>query len=448
MAVQYQSDNGESDFSDDLAFVENKTTEKENTSDEFALAFSEKQKRLKPSKAQKVVENQTQCITLSVNKPKPNKNDDENGIAIQTEILSDYLKPTNILSKYQNGPVPNNVNNNEPEEEEEKEWPTNKEELEFNNVTYTFDQQYYNGYDDNIESDNQEEKSDFDPIDFEDLYPCLIEQANDEIDFDDIIIEDFRNISWFDYMKIYIFGGCSIALKTQKLNEERDAIFKMAKLKLDLANDTHNRMLQTLWMKLIDDTRQCDKTGSHWQQIGFQGNDPSTDIRGSGLFGVLQLIYIIENYDSIISKIYSLSVDAYQHFPLAIVSFSISGIVIRLLRSCLIYNDINAKKSVTDSINEIYVALFYEFYLQWKNKSRTIIKFDEAQKELENKTFTNWNGLITQLIRGTSETEEYNDQKQHLIPDLSDSDTVEFGISKNTKNSDKVNSRRQNQYQL
>eukprot|EP01083_Nonionella_stella_P212754 767966_1 len=130
MAVQYQSDNGESDFSDDLAFVENKTTEKENTSDEFALAFSEKQKRLKPSKAQKVVENQTQCITLSVNKPKPNKNDDENGIAIQTEILSDYLKPTNILSKYQNGPVPNNVNNNEPEEEEEKEWPTNKEGLE------------------------------------------------------------------------------------------------------------------------------------------------------------------------------------------------------------------------------------------------------------------------------------------------------------------------------
>eukprot|EP00483_Globobulimina_turgida_P002038 UN02040 len=220
-----------------------------------------------------------------------------------------------------------------------------------------------------------------------------MEQANEEIDWEDITIEDFRNISWLDYLRMFIFGRCAVALKTQQLNDERDAIFKMAKLKFDVGDIVHNRMLQTLWMKLTDDTRQCDKTGSHWQQIGFQGNEPSTDIRGCGLFGVLQLIYMIEKYEYITSKIYLLSINGHQHFPLAIVSFTISGIVIKLLRSCLIYNEINARKSVSDAVHEIYVALFYEFYLKWKNKSRTIINFDEAQKELEKEAFANWNVL-------------------------------------------------------
>merc|ERR1712130_27686 len=97
--------------------------------------------------------------------------------------------------------------------------------------------------------------------------------------------------------------------------------------------------------------------------IGFQGNSPSTDIRGCGLLGILQIIFMIENYNDIITKIYLLSIDDHQNFPLVIVSFSITGIVLKLLRSCLIYNDINSKLSVMDTINQIYVALFYQFYL-------------------------------------------------------------------------------------
>merc|ERR1712233_73609 len=150
---------------------------------------------------------------------------------------------------------------------------------------------------------------------------------------------------------------------------------------------------------------------------------------------------MIENYNDIITKIYLLSIDDHQNFPLVIVSFSITGIVLKLLRSCLIYNDINSKLSVMDTINQIYVALFYQFYLNWKTKCRTIINFDDAQKELENETFTNWDGMIDQLTRRSDEIkQEQHSQTKALLVSVHtyDDDDVEFGISKNTENAEKI----------
>lgn len=292
-----------------------------------------------------------------------------------------------------------------------------------------------------------EEKSDFEPIEFEDIFSILSLQADVAIDEDDIIIEDFRAIGWFDYIKVYLLGGCAIALKTTELNEERDAIFKIAKLRFNVDSIPHNRMLQTLWMKITDDTRQCDKTGSHWQQIGFQGNDPSTDIRGCGLLGVLQIIFMLEAYPDIISKVYLLSMDNHQNFPLVLVSFAITGIVIRLLRSCLIYNYINSCHSAMDAVNQVYASLFYQFYRNWKNKSRTILDFDAAQKELDAAAFSNFMALIRQLIARENEIKQSDQQKQKLLvpDDIDVAEEVEFG--KMEKNDAKQSiAKRQNQY--
>jgi hypothetical protein len=35
---------------------------------------------------------------------------------------------------------------------------------------------------------------------------------------------------------------------------------------------------------------------SQWKSMGFQGLDPSTDFRGSGLFGLEQMVYLSQNY--------------------------------------------------------------------------------------------------------------------------------------------------------
>ena len=431
MALENEENNESDDtFSDCLQNDNSKLKQNQDESDEFDFSEKPKRLKLKPSKIQEKAEKKS-----NNNNDDNNDNDDDNddGIAIQSNVLSDYLKPTNILSKYQNvrnDVVDDDEEEEDEEEEEEKEWPTSKEELEFNNVTNDMD------IINNMDIINQEEeKSDFDPISFDELFLYLMQEANDKIDDDEIIIEDFRNISWFSYLKMFIFGGCSISLKTNKLNEERDNIFKMAKLKLNLKNDIHYQSLITLWMKLTDDQRQCDKTGSHWQQIGFQGNDPSTDIRGCGLFGILQIIYIVENYNDIITKIYLLSIDQHSNFPLIIVSFKITEIIIKLLRSCLMYNNINKNKSVINTINEIYVALFYEFYYCWKYNSRTIRDFDKAYKELNQKAFENYHQLIQKLKIRNDEIQQNHDDDDDNDND-NDKQQVEFQSFKPNTNSE------------
>ena len=48
---------------------------------------------------------------------------------------------------------------------------------------------------------------------------------------------------------------------------------------------------------------QCRSIGSHWQDIGFQATDPKTDIRGAGMFGVLQMLYMITNFEAAMEAI-------------------------------------------------------------------------------------------------------------------------------------------------
>eukprot|EP00484_Ammonia_sp_Unknown_P001733 CAMPEP_0197020942 /NCGR_PEP_ID=MMETSP1384-20130603/1811_1 /TAXON_ID=29189 /ORGANISM="Ammonia sp." /LENGTH=497 /DNA_ID=CAMNT_0042448675 /DNA_START=24 /DNA_END=1514 /DNA_ORIENTATION=+ len=389
-------------------------------SDEFDFSEQPKRLKLKPSNIQKRTEQQLSSH-IKQNDTGPELEDereDEDKLAMQTEVLSDFLKPTSILSKYQHGPQ--QPAPEEPAEEEEKEWPTDKEELAFNTVTEAV-QQNANFSKHEEEEEEEEEKSTFEPIEFEDLYLYLRGQANTKIKDSEIVVEDLRNVGWLTFMKLFIFGGCSISLNTDELMEERDDVFKIAKLKLNTKDIIHHRCLISLWMKLTNDLRACDKTGSHWQQIGFQGNDPATDIRGAGLLGVLQLVYLIENRPEMMSKIYLLSLNEHQNFPLVIVSFTITGIVMQLLRSCTIFGFVNSKNSVMLAINEIYVALFYEFYLNWKNQSRTIVNFDEAQKELEKEAFANWQGLIDQVKRREAEVEEELNRRKENEED------VEFG---------------------
>jgi len=365
--------------------------------------------------------------------------DNVDGVAIQSDILSEYLKPTTILSKYQNGPpMPADP---ERTQEEEKEWPINKEEAQFNDATSAFHEQR-----ECVQKEDEflnEEKSSFEAIRCDDLYKALLTEADREIKNDQIVVADFGNLSWFEYLRLFLCGGCSVALRSKKLRTERDGLFKIAKLALDQSNETHCRMLQTLWMKLTDNG-QCAKTGGHWQQIGFQGNDPSTDIRGTGLLGVLQLLFGVEQHHQMMAKIYLLSIGEHQHFPFAVVSFAITAITVRLLRSCLIYNEVNAKKSVLDSINAIYAALFYQFYMDWKMKSRTIIDFDEAQRDLEKQAFSNWRGLLKQLAkRGNAHS---NQDQKHLISGQSDDEDVEFGVSQKNKTAGHSRPDRQSRY--
>lgn len=73
--------------------------------------------------------------------------------------------------------------------------------------------------------------------------------------------------------------------------------------------------------------------GDHWESIGFQGADPSRDLRAAGMLAVLQLRYLTTHHSAFAKGMLALSNDAEQYFPFATVSVNVTAIVLAVLRS-------------------------------------------------------------------------------------------------------------------
>jgi hypothetical protein len=49
------------------------------------------------------------------------------------------------------------------------------------------------------------------------------------------------------------------------------------------------------------------RLGPHWADLGFQGEDPATDLRAAGVLGLLQLLFLHSHDAAAAHKIYQLS---------------------------------------------------------------------------------------------------------------------------------------------
>lgn len=59
---------------------------------------------------------------------------------------------------------------------------------------------------------------------------------------------------------------------SKNLTQERDLIFVLAAVTFDNSNETHIRILQTVYRKLTKTKIDCPRFGPHWENVGFQGN--------------------------------------------------------------------------------------------------------------------------------------------------------------------------------
>ncbi|RXM91203.1 ELMO domain-containing protein 3, partial [Acipenser ruthenus] len=79
----------------------------------------------------------------------------------------------------------------------------------------------------------------------------------------------------------------------RELQEERDLVFAIAQCSLDNTQKVHMRVLQTVYKKLTGARFDCPRYGCHWEQVGFQGTDPATDLRGTGFLGLMHALYLV-----------------------------------------------------------------------------------------------------------------------------------------------------------
>ncbi|GLH10164.1 ELMO domain-containing protein 3 [Gryllus bimaculatus] len=155
--------------------------------------------------------------------------------------------------------------------------------------------------------------------------------------------------------------------------------------RLDVSQTIHVKILQTIYYRLTGASVGCPCFGSHWEHIGFQGSDPGTDLRGVGMLGLLQLLYLCTTpqLSSLAKRIYRLSVDVVQNFPLAILSFNFSRMALQALRHGQLNRECNERQLVMDVVNDFYAALFYHMVHIWTTQRKTIRDSGYVLKDVE-----------------------------------------------------------------
>jgi hypothetical protein len=169
------------------------------------------------------------------------------------------------------------------------------------------------------------------------------------------------------------------------LIQERDSIFAIALIAYDNNDAMHSKVLQNLYMTIKGVKVECPRFGPHWEEIGFQGDDPATDLRGVGMFGLLQVFYFVKKHYDLAMKIHKLSRDERQCFPFSVVSLNFTKLILQTARSGVLTSKFNKRKSVLTVMNELLVGLYYELYQHWKRGHRTISDFPPLLKELTDK---------------------------------------------------------------
>ena len=184
-------------------------------------------------------------------------------------------------------------------------------------------------------------------------------------------------------------GGCLSCLFApprldgDDLKRDRDEMFATARTKLDDHDETHLRTLHTLYTRLVGVDRAMPRYGKHWEDLGFQGSDPATDLRGCGMLGLTQLLCLVTRNFPNAAAIHSLSRDQTQEFPMAPLSINLTHIALRAVRSGLLNKEARRLGSVWAAADAFYCGAFYEFYSRWKNGGKTIMDSGHVKRELE-----------------------------------------------------------------
>ncbi len=151
----------------------------------------------------------------------------------------------------------------------------------------------------------------------------------------------------------------------KKLRDERLLVLAMASCLLD-KNKLHLRILQTIYMRLTGRNINCRRYGSHWKVIGFSGADPADDLDNVGVFGLVELIYLLDTNNLLAREIYRYTKQAINSAPFCILSFQITQIALSALKDGSLTKLANKREQVIIVVNEFYTAVLYHYYTMWR----------------------------------------------------------------------------------
>ncbi len=158
------------------------------------------------------------------------------------------------------------------------------------------------------------------------------------------------------------------------LKESLSRIVQMERLVADVItrarthfdHKQHLHLLQDFWLSLNNSTDKApgipDKL---WQDLGFQGVDPSTDFRGMGLLGLDQLRAFAQTNQKTAHNIWQQSKLGSAWFTFATVGINITALLYSLLVSRSADEFFYSNNPTIETFHLAYQQIFQLFAIDW-----------------------------------------------------------------------------------
>jgi len=152
-------------------------------------------------------------------------------------------------------------------------------------------------------------------------------------------------------------GGSDEDPLHEKLWPERETLFALAKLPFCDTAEAHLPLLRAVYRGMSGSTEaQCDRTGTHWEAVGFQGPDPTTDLRGCGMLGLLFLLRLAEEAGAECQRF---------DFPTPLVALHCTKWALESLRGGRLSAACNRVGEVYPVVEGFFLGAFAEFRRRW-----------------------------------------------------------------------------------
>jgi hypothetical protein len=160
------------------------------------------------------------------------------------------------------------------------------------------------------------------------------------------------------------------------------------------------KFLQKLWQACRSGTAVPEIPSESWKELGFQGSNPSTDIR-AGFFVVRQLEYLVSKYATTAQRLTAEAMEQTHYYSFAIVSFNVSFMITRYFRVTPGVDPTGQGKEATreemkefakritaddEFINKLYVAAIFATHERWRAypDGKTLLNFSDCLRDTLN----------------------------------------------------------------
>ena len=228
----------------------------------------------------------------------------------------------------------------------------------------------------------------------------------------------YKNKQFYDIKELYNTIENDLILETDlfpgkvpffpKLNNSLGAVssartlYILSRTQYDDNNELHSSLLHCLHYSITKTTDIPPRFSPQWEVIGFQGNDPISDLRSTGLLGLLFPFLLFSKYPKIASNILSAAHTPGKEFPMMIVLITCTDATINVGLKTDFLQKVHNTQEGFEILGLFFAGIVAKIANKWIKKKLNFVNhysvFDEiAQKcwndPIETMTFAAENNI-------------------------------------------------------